>query len=75
MREFLHKDMKKKLIWSVIIGITAAVLLQGPEPAAKAPVKSWWGSLYPQYCFSEIPRDESGEPARVRFTFRWLHGI
>lgn len=74
-KENIKKDIKKKIFWSVMVGMTAAALLQGPKLSGETPLHSWWGCLYPQYCFSEIPQDDTGEPAQVRFKFRWLHGV
>ena len=33
------------------------------------PLLGFWGTLYPEYCFSSRPSEDAGE---IRFTFRWL---
>lgn len=36
---------------------------------------AWWGTLYPKYCYSQIPTDSDGEQVQIRIKFRWLHGL
>ena len=30
---------------------------------------AWWGTIYPQFCFMEVPRTENGQKAEPRFHF------
>ena len=57
-----------------VVGILAAVLMssRSQEMNMKA---AWWGTLYPEYCYSQIPEDADGEQMQIRIKFRWLHGL
>ena len=28
---------------------------------------AWWGTIYPQFCFMEVPRTENGQRAKISF--------
>ena len=50
----IFKDKKHRLQISLLAGLLAISLFGSAVPAQPAPgVMAWWGSLYPQFCFSE----------------------
>ena len=55
------REKKHRVLISVLAAITAAGIIsvlpcQGER---KIPYMAWWGTLYPGFCFSEIPEDET----------------
>ena len=58
----------------MIVGILAAMLM-GSWKQEMHMNTAWWGTLYPEYCYSQIPTDSEGEQMQVRIKFRWLHGL
>lgn len=58
----LRKYIALALVWVFVV-------LTVYEPSCvREPVYAWWGSLYPEYCFSE----KAGEDLPVKISFRWL---
>lgn len=48
------RNRKHRMQVSVLAGLLAIVLLGGSVPEQRNPgVMAWWGSLYPQFCFSQ----------------------
>lgn len=47
-------------LWiSMLTGITVISLICGiPGIISQKNVSAWWGSIYPEFCFSELIRDE-----------------
>lgn len=68
------EELKRRLMYSVIAGLMAAVLL-APMGNRKTVTPAWWGTLYPEYCYSQGTENESGDDREVRIRFRWLHGL
>lgn len=49
---------KRRIIISVMAGMLAAVLTAGgPELSAHRNIVAWWGSIYPEFCFSRLPEE------------------
>lgn len=47
-------------------GITAAIPhTEKPD----VPLMAWWGTLYPKFCFSEVPREEATETAESEMEY------
>lgn len=55
----------------VLAGMVVTTAIYQPS-YIKTPVCAWWGTMYPQYCFSQDVGD-AGEAAPVKIAFRWLH--
>lgn len=52
--------------------LTAVLLCPGSENFNKTSnLLAWWGTIYPQFCFMEVPRTENGQKAEPRFHF-WI---
>ncbi|MDO5392361.1 MAG: hypothetical protein Q4F24_14885 [Eubacteriales bacterium] len=58
----------------LIAGILAAVLMVSWKQDVVMRT-AWWGTLYPEYCYSQIPEEADGEQVQIRIKFRWLHGF
>lgn len=70
MRKSKHSIQGRRL-WPLLAGMLITTALSGP-PAGKEKVYAWWGTMYPQYCFSE-KAEEMEESMPVKIDFRWLH--
>ena len=47
-------NRKHRVQASILAGMLALALLGGSVPGSHTPgVMAWWGSLYPQFCFSQ----------------------
>lgn len=68
------EEVKRKLMYSVIMGMLAASFL-APKGYTKAETQAWWGTLYPKYCYSQLSENADGEGQEIRIRFRWLHGL
>ena len=50
----------------------SSITLPGSENFNKnSNLLAWWGTIYPQFCFMEVPRTENGQKAEPRFHF-WI---
>ncbi len=58
---------------TVIISMLATVVFMQGNHSIRV-TNAWWGTLYPEFCYSQIPEDAS-EDAKIRIEFRWLHGL
>ena len=48
------RNRKHRVQASILAGMLALALLGGSVPGPHTPgVMAWWGSLYPQFCFSQ----------------------
>ena len=48
------RNRKHRVQASILAGMLALALLGGSVPGSHTPgVMAWWGSLYPQFCFSQ----------------------
>lgn len=56
------KNRGNRLMVSLLAGLAGAVLLAG-MPAVKEPggMMAWWGTMYPKFCFAEMPEDDADE--------------
>lgn len=61
-----------KKLW--IVGMLAAMLMASGRKEITMRT-AWWGTLYPEYCYSQIPEEVDGEQMQIRIKFRWLHGF
>ena len=74
------RAMIKKLAISCIAGIMG-VILAGTMPQQiqkiaqkrqeQTAVTAWWGTLYPKFCFSELPDENKGQKDDIKISF-WL---
>lgn len=69
-----REEIKRRLMYSVIVGMLAASFL-APRGYTKAKAQAWWGTLYPKYCYSQVSDNSDGEEREIRIRFRWLHGL
>lgn len=70
------RDRKKRFLLAVLLGMLLTLLASGAWKVPGRGVAGFFGMLYPQYCFSEVPKPQDGEaPLEPKFTFRWLKGI
>ena len=73
------KTTKKLTI--TIIGRLAGVILAGMMPQQlqnfaqkrqeQTAVTAWWGTLYPKFCFSQIPEENKNQKDDIKISF-WL---
>ena len=50
-------NRKHRVQASILAGMLALALLGGSVPGSHTPgVMAWWGSIYPEFCFSETDR-------------------
>lgn len=62
------KDPGKRLLLSLLMAMVLSLFLgakQDPQP-----LTGFWGILYPEYSFSEVP--DGSDLTKCRITFRWL---
>ena len=57
----------KRLLISILAAMMAVIFQSGGNIQM---TQGFWGILYPEYCYSARPSDETS--AEPRFTFRWL---
>lgn len=55
----------------LLAGMFLTIAVYSPS-YIKTPVYAWWGTMYPQYCFSQNT-ETGGESVPVKIDFRWLH--
>ena len=70
----------KKLTITIIGGL-AGVILAGTMPQQvqnfaqkgqeQTAVTAWWGTLYPKFCFSQIPEENKDQKDDIKISF-WL---
>lgn len=60
------KNRGNRLMVSLLAGLAGAVLLAG-MPAVKEPggMMAWWGTMYPKFCFAEMPEEDADESTAV----------
>lgn len=68
------REWKRKVIWSAVAGMLAAVLMLGS--GEKPGLLCWWGTMYPRFCFAETePAEHSLEQSvplpKLKISF-WL---
>lgn len=66
-RERMACQGLKKYIVFVLVWILALLCVYRPA-RQEAPAYAWWGSMYPEYCFSENAKED----LPVKISFRWL---
>ena len=53
MKQIYRKE--NRLLFSLLVGLAAAALLCGIQwNNSRRNVMAWWGSIYPEFCFSEL---------------------
>lgn len=79
MTKSKKKTHKTKWLLSLLAGMLITLTLYHPSniKEIQTPVYAWWGTLYPQYCFSADTEttESTKEPeksAPVKIDFRWL---
>lgn len=68
---------ENRMIFSLVVGLTVVSLLCGTSwSGLQKNTMAWWGSIYPEFCFSEFSYDEenveknpSEQPPKISF---WL---
>lgn len=55
---------------ALLAGILITTAVSSPS-YMKTPVYAWWGTMYPQYCFSQ-DTEGTEESVPVKIDFRWL---
>ena len=55
----------------LLAGMLITIAVYSPS-YIKTPIYAWWGTMYPQYCFSQNA-DSSEESVPIKIDFRWLH--
>lgn len=71
-----RKNLQKRLIAAILLGMFLTAVFTGAGREAGAGIPGFFGMLYPQYCFSQIPEDlDGGIPVERKLTFRWLRGL
>lgn len=64
------KPVFARWILSMLAGMLITTAIYSPSHI-KTPVYAWWGTMYPQYCFSQ-DAEHTDESAPVKIDFRWL---
>lgn len=56
----IHR-IQNRIVLSLMTGMTVVSLLCGmPWSSNGKNALAWWGSIYPEFCFSEMIQDEEG---------------
>lgn len=56
----LYKAENRR-VFSIIAGLMIVIMLSGPQIFdTQKNVVAWWGSIYPEFCFSELNYEEEG---------------
>lgn len=63
----------RKIQYHILAAVLlAALLFQNPEVLnGNSKVLAWWGTIYPQFCFMEIPEEENMPQKEPKFHF-WI---
>lgn len=62
----------KKYIAFALMSIFVTLAVYRPS-YLKTPVYAWWGSMYPQYCFSETEQEDA--PVKIGFRCKILQDL
>ncbi|MCI9547384.1 MAG: hypothetical protein HFH60_11995 [Lachnospiraceae bacterium] len=62
----------KKYIALALMSIFVTLAVYRPS-YLKTPVYAWWGSMYPQYCFSETEQEDA--PVKIGFRCKILQDL
>ncbi len=65
--------MWNRIKLAVIISALATIIFMQKGCPVRL-TNAWWGTLYPEFCYSEVPED-TAENAKIQIEFRWLHGL
>lgn len=67
------KTHSARWLLSLLAGmlITLAACQPSYKNEGKNPAYAWWGTMYPQYCFSADTED-CEESVPIKIDFRWL---
>ena len=63
-------SVPSRWILPLLAGMLITIAVYSPS-YIKTPVYAWWGTMYPQYCFSQ--NTDSTESVPIKIDFRWLH--
>ena len=76
MIKFEFEKNWRRILLSAAAGILATILIL-PGNKEIPMMKAWWGTLYPSYCYSQLPdaSQEEDENVKIQIKFRWLHGL
>ena len=63
----------RKIQYHILAAILAAAMLFPifSNQNETQNVLSWWGTIYPQFCFMEIPEEDNLQESKPRFQF-WI---
>ncbi len=74
----MRDRMNRKKTWflAILLGMLLTVWAAGGFQETGEGIPGFFGMLYPEYCFSQVPEDgESQVPMERKLTFRWLRGL
>ena len=63
----------KRIQYHILVAIlTAVIFFPNIENVNKnSNILAWWGTIYPQFCFMEMPEEGKSQEAKPRFHF-WI---
>lgn len=64
--------VKKKGSVALLLAGLLAFMAIYRAPAMGTAAFAWWGTMYPQYCFSQDAGEDMQEDAPIQIRFRWL---
>ena len=77
---FIENRLAKKLAVTLTAGMLGVFLVE-TVPARvykivenrqeQTAVTAWWGTLYPKFCFSQLPTEDKGKKDDIKISF-WL---
>ena len=79
-KEIISKRIMKKMMIAFTAGVAGAVLaMTMPEQIQRivqkrqeqTAVVGWWGTLYPKFCFSQVPEENKDQKDDIKISF-WL---
>ena len=74
----MRDRMNRKKTWflAVLLGMLLTVWAAGGFLETGEGIPGFFGMLYPEYCFSQVPEYGNGQvPMERKLTFRWLRGL
>ena len=70
MKQIYKKE--NRILLSMITGMIVISLLCGIQwRGSQKNVLAWWGSIYPEFCFSQFPEENKGQKDDIKISF-WL---
>lgn len=78
-----NKKLRRKLSFVLFVAAVGVLMMRAmPGMSGKiakiaerrqeqTAVTAWWGTLYPQFCFSQFPEENKGQKDDIKISF-WL---